>query len=216
MKKILFASTILAASISAAQSAQAEEPWPNWYIGMSAGTMLGEDMDFNKNGTAGTLAYDAGTSYTGTLGYIIPSNATFGSDTDLGRMRVEAELGRKEQRFNVANGGDLEVLSAAVNAVYDFNIDSNVMPYIGAGLGVEKVEATASNPASAAGKDKNTAFYQLMTGLSYAPELMHNTEFTAGYKFASSLDDVSLPAGANPANVELQQHTFEAGVRLRF
>jgi len=215
MKKTLLVATILGASIIST-GAQAADNWPYWYVGLSAGATYAKDVDYTSNGTNGNFEFDTGTQYGVNVGYIIPEDATLGANSS-GRNRIELEATRREQDFDgVGATGDIKTEVVAANYYYDFNIDSSVMPYLGAGLGVARVEANAVNAAGANGRD-NVGIYQFMAGLSYAPEYVPRTELVAGYKYLGTMDDPNVDnTGVGRTDIEYDAHSLEVGARFRF
>lgn len=211
MKKSLFVATILAASVST--GAQAQDNWPYWYVGLNAGATYQGDSDFTSTsggGSTGDYSFDTGTQYGGSLGYVLSQ------DDHTGRTRAEIEYSYREQGFD---GGTGEVQASVVTAnIYqDFKTQgSNVMPYIGAGVGIADIDVSAANPSGAIGDD-NVPVYQLMAGVGYAFENAPRTEMTIGYKYLGTFSDPEVAnTVAGDTEFEFDGHSVEVGAKFRF
>lgn len=217
MKKVLLAATILCATSVSAQAGEGSKTWPYWYVGLNAGVTHQSDADYDSNGTAGTFEFDSGTQIGGSFGYILPEDSTFGSDPAIGRGRIELEANRRKQDFdNAGSTGEIQADVYTANYFYDFNIDSSVMPYVGAGVGVANIELTPTNAAGADGDD-TVPVYQVMAGLGYSPEYAPRTELSVGYKYLAPMNDPEVAnTGLGRTEVEFDNHSVEVGAKFRF
>jgi opacity protein-like surface antigen len=149
-----------ATMICAAHAASAQSPW---YITGSAGALLRSDASAsprlsNGFGTTGpgtlTATYDPGPVFNLGVGYKLP----------LG-FRVEGELGYAHYSFDSENplstdgtfpplngsrlalqsGGGHDQYSATVNGFYDLPIPGWIVPYVGAGFGVERTNSQTAH-----------------------------------------------------------------------
>ena len=129
-------------------------------------------------------------------------------------LNVEAELSYRdndiEPSIGVRPGAEARALALLANAIYEFNADGRLRPFIGAGVGLAQIEASTYNnfvaPADRVGfDDETTAFaYQLMAGLAVplgrnltldlafrhfaAPDLKFDGRGSAGVPRSFSLD----------------------------
>ncbi len=208
MKKALFTAAILAATVST--SASAQDTWPYWYVGLSVGGTFQSDSDFTSNGASGEFGHDEGIALGASLGYIISQ------DRDFGRSRVELEYSNRQSDLGGV-GGDVEADVVAANYYYDFTTQgSNVMPYLGAGVGAAEISVDPTNAAGASGDD-TVGIYQVMAGVGYAPENLPRTELTIGYKYLGTFNDPDVNnTGAGTTEFEYDNHSVEVGAKLRF
>lgn len=112
--------------------------------------------------------------------------------------------------------GSVKTLFGMVNGYYDLDLGNRLRPYIGAGIGLGRVDVTY-NPSDVGiinGSSWEFA-YQLMAGASFA--LDETSEVFAGYRWratSGTTKDVDL----FPADLKIQNETsvIEAGVRFSF
>ena len=189
MKKLL-ATTAIIVSSTLPGVAEAAEAWPKWYVGLTGGVNLGEDIDF----TNGTLKGEEGFSGSASLGYKLGGAQYAG--------RLEGELSYRE------HGDDLDATALALNYFYDLQTGTALSPYVGGGIGYAEIDL--SNVLI--NGDDRTWIYQLMAGVGYSPEIIPNTDLTLGYRYVDSLSDAKIGA----VDVEYEAHSIEGGVRLKF
>lgn len=110
--------------------------------------------------------------------------------------------------------GQLQTLGAYANAYYDFNRGGVIEPYIGAGIGVNRVEAEYRPSGIAVGKDHDTAFaYQAKAGVTYA--LNDNWDVFGEYAWRAS-DDIEMDLDLVPVTIDIENKQQTAGVGLRY
>lgn len=207
---------VLIASIAA--PAQAQERWPRWYVGVSAGLDFIEDTDLSGS-LSGDLDVDNAFAFKGALGYMPYFDHPF-----LDTFRIEAELGIRQASLNsftngaatTAASGDLRMVSYMANLLYDFNTQTQWTPYLGAGLGGATVKV---DRASGLGNtsEKDTVFaYQFLAGITYAPSSIPLTEWGLGYRYFGAVDP-EFGTGATPLKLDsITSHGIEANARFRF
>jgi opacity protein-like surface antigen len=116
----------------------------------------------------------------------------------------------------IGNGGGGRVSNWAVmgNAYYDFNSGGSIQPYIGGGLGIQKVDVrySPSNVGVSRG-DKAVFAYQGMAGLTY--KVSPSFEVFGEYKYRGA-DRASVPLQLLPATwgVQSGQSILSMGVRI--
>lgn len=195
MKK--FALLAAVAAIAIAPQAKAEE-FPYWYIGLDASVNQQADGDFGTT----EASYDTGVGFNGAWGYrFLETSAA-----------VELEVGY--DKSDVDNGvGELKNNFVAINGIVDFPTGSQVSPYVGAGIGLARVDADSVtvNGVSANGHD-TVPMYQAMVGVSYKPETMPRTELNVGYRYQGLFDDAEI----GTTDVEFQNHALEVGAEFNF
>jgi OOP family OmpA-OmpF porin len=123
--------------------------------------------------------------------------------------------------------GDLKVFTAMLNAVYELNTGSGLMPYAGAGIGRAWIRLNdvtdpvdANNNRRYDGSDSTWA-YQLIAGLAYG--FTPNLAVTADYRYLASLGSFDFsgsgnPGGGAPGSFEgdLRNHSIMIGLRYTF
>ena len=216
MKKLLL--TTAAIATLAASAANSAERWPKWYVGLAGNVQFVSETDTSLGATnTGDVDFDAGWGVGGSVGYM-PG----GTNTFLDMMRFEVEVSYREAGLDTLTpvGGvaasisdDLSSINYMANAFYDINTNSELTPYVGAGLGITTAEL---NVPSLTIDDEDSAFaWQVMAGLGYSPELMPNTTFVTGYRYFAT-SDLKFGSPAGDFQHEYSSHIIEAGARFAF
>ncbi len=112
--------------------------------------------------------------------------------------------------------GQVQNLAAFANVYYDFNRGGAVQPYVGAGLGVARVEAEYRPSGVVVGKDTGVELaYQAKAGVSYA--VNDNWQVFGEYAYRAS-EDVSMDLDLVPGTIDIEnkQQTVGVGLRYRF
>ena len=175
-----------------------------------------------------TVDYDKGYSLSFLLGYALGNG-----------LRLETEAGYINNGFKEINvktpgvfttqlglggtklEGDLSALTLMLNAYYDINLGSNLVPYIGGGLGAAEM---SSEMKSSAGDllvdDTDSLFiYQVGAGLGYRiGGLSKSLDVTVSldYRYLASLEDPRFKekVTGNFVEGEFGGHYIGGGVRL--
>lgn len=208
MKKALLAAT---AVTLISTSAMAENQFPYWYMGLSAGGVHQSNSDWQKGAAKSTFNYEPGYTLNASLGYRPHNTGGF-----LDNSRIELEGSYRRQKFDGVttntNESTITTRNLALNYFYDLAPESGINPYVGAGLGYGNVEIGGGpNKAGIKGTDK-LFNYQLMTGLAFQFEELPQTEWTIGYRYFAPFSDLTLDG----AEFEFDSHAVEAGARFRF
>ncbi len=164
MSKILALSLVAVATVSvAAGGAMAQ----NAYFGVLGGFNFTHDGEFDNTGLEAT--FDRGYAY----------GAMFGYHTR-GPVRLEGEITYRGNPINTVGGvpspEKLSSTSLMANAYYDFSLGGSWTPYVGAGLGVARV-----NFQSAADVRDIVLAYQAILGLAY--NVTPNTVVALDYRY---------------------------------
>lgn len=119
---------------------------------------------------------------------------------------------------------DIKSQFIMANVYYDFDLDSNWTPYVGAGIGYARVKA--DNHVSGAGdsaslsKSSNNFAWNLTAGVSY--EMTENLSIDASYRYtdygkAKTSGDIGLGAQRYRAhsNSKVRSNELNLGVRYR-
>lgn len=137
-------------------------------------------------------------------------NAALGSkivDFSNGTLRGEVEYTYNDNLKDKRAKYDSKLLMA--NLYYDFDINSSIIPYVGAGIGV-----AFNDVKYAEASDDNTSFaYSLSAGLNIP---VNNTvSFDLGYRYLNmTSSDVTLDG--DEAKIKPYSHQVLAGVRVSF
>lgn len=218
LQRIACLSTVSACVLAFSSAADANERWPRWYVGLSAGVAYVEDSDLS-NAVSGDLEYDTGVAATASLGYM-----PFFGNQALDNVRIEAELGYRYQSLDSfsnagvsSNAGDYaRIVTYLANAYYDFRSDSQWTPYLGAGLGGASVNLpTGSGLGNTDEKDAVFA-YQFLGGVTYAPTSIPMTEWGIGYRYFTADSPRFATATSHIKLDDITSHNIEANARFRF
>lgn len=202
------------AAMLSTTAANAQDNWPNWYVGLKGAVPFVPDQDVSRSGvSAGEIDFDDGTMYSAAIGYM-PNG---------GNMRYELEYFNSENSLSGAAtlfpgqlSGDMTVDALMLNAFYDFTNETLITPYIGAGIGGARTSLQSVDLALSGGETDTQMAYQLMTGLSYEPKILRNVAFSVGYRYFSIFDNAEFANGANQTDIDFDSHNVEVGARFRF
>lgn len=199
-------------------SAQAEERWPRWYLGLTGGFTFMSDQDVSGGSSAHSISLDNGYSYGGSIGYLPTSSAPI-----LNNMRLEFEITHHTAKVDKVNrtgssvngSGYYDSTAYMANAFYDWQMDGAWAPYVGAGAGIAQVNLSKSSGVGNVENSDSVFAYQFMAGIGYAPTSIPNTVWQLGYRYLAT-PDITLSTGTSNTDIEYSTHSVEAGVRLRF
>lgn len=195
--KIMLAGLFLAVS---ATSAFAVVP----YVGVAGGVSLIHDSDLDISGLPTiTASYDTG------FGFDVSGGVKFAGG------RVEGEFGYKKADIDElsgpggsvsVNGADLTVMSYMINGYIENPKESNINPYLGAGLGLINGELEVPG-----GKGDDTVVgYQLMVGVG--SKLSKNVTLDISYRFQGAADEFNVDG----ADITYHSSNIYAGIRFNF
>ena len=199
------------------------KPVPSWYFGLQGSVNFVRDVGLDgRGGTTplrGTLEFDEGYGMAGVIGY-----RTRNSGSILDNIRLEAELGLRDNQMDqfVSSAGgitkisdDMQVQTAMVNMLIDFDMSDSWRPYIGGGIGGARVHLDSSNLGIS---DEDTVFaYQGMVGLYYTPESFRAAEFGIGYRYlATTNPEFNSATTGSRTEAEYDAQSLEIGTRFYF
>ena len=203
----------------------------SWYVGVEGGAMIVEDIKFDIGTvkTGGTIDHNYGYDVDGVIGY------------DLGRFRLEAEVGYKAATIDAYRtsvgtpvlaatgrtailppgnydyaGGRSSALSFMVNGLIDFGDEDGIQGFVGGGVGVARVkERAALNTRQNFLDDSDTVFaYQGLAGVR-AP-ITNHLDATLKYRFFTA-DNVKLVNVAGTSfNGKFRTHSLLGGLTYNF
>jgi opacity protein-like surface antigen len=195
MRNCLGALAVIAA-VLAAPAANAE----TWYIGGLGG--LNYTHDGTVNGSGLKAEYDLGFVLGGFVGLYVQDN-----------IRLEGELSYRTNDLDTAGGvsigGEAETLALMANVFFDFKLESNVEPYLGAGIGFADVDYTVT------GIQYNDTVLALQLIGGAGIEIAPATQLTVDYRLFLT-DDVRVGSGVGFGRVEYTNSAFSVGIRRAF
>ena len=216
---VLCCAFMLAAGPAAAQSAK------GFYVGVGGGINFLQDTDFDVLGTVNVEnEYDSGFTLSGYGGY------DFGAVWPLGGVRLEGEFAYRDNGIDVhsvpalggdqpGSDGDASSFAFMTNAYNDFLPKSKFRPYVGAGIGVVRVDFSDYGIAAIPDvlDDSDTVFaWQAMGGIAY--DLTEKVTFGAEYRYFSAEPTFTTSAatGSVENDVDYRNHSllFKFNYRL--
>ncbi len=142
-------------------------------------------------------------AYSGGVGYQFTDN-----------IRGDVTLGYRKMKIS---GEPVEagIWDVMANAYYDIGNFSGVTPYVGAGLGMAKVDYKVHGPVGdfINGRDTTRLQWALMAGA--AIDVTENIKFDLGYRYARiSSGDAANVGSLTIADKGLESHQIRAGLRM--
>ncbi len=195
-------------SVVAVGTAQAAED--GFYIGAAAGVNIPQDSKFDlATGADPSAELDKGPTGLATGGYRFESG-----------LRFEAELGYRtsdvDDVADVSGSGDVSALSLMGNALFDFDLDGPVTPFVGIGAGLAHVDFDGVTPVggSAVNDDDLSLAVQAIAGA--AVRLTDQLDLTLDYRYFAAPDvELSLDSGGR-ADSSYKTHNIMLGLRFSF
>ncbi len=232
--------TTLLAAAAVTAIAPAAHAYEGLYGAIGAGlNYMGSNNDLSNDGLdapAGPFVFDSSTDHDNGIGVYAALGKAWGNN-----WRTEIEFSYRDNDIDsvAADGagfsgwptgsiaGDMTTLAVMGNIIYDFDVNSSVTPYIGAGAGAAFIDpdiagslaaGAPTSPLSIAyGGSKTTFAYQAIAGFAFglADGLMLDISYryfgTAKQDFAGTLN--GAPAKFDVGN---SSHSAFAGLRWNF
>ncbi len=211
----------------------------DWYAEVRGGASLVSNASETGGIVEITNDYNTGYSISGALGYSFADH--FRTDLEFSHRRAGNSGGFTEnvQAFvpcgefagdpclDPATRGRVSAQSVMANAYYDFMTEGRFRPYLGAGVGVARVDMNIVTTATL--NDAGTEDFSLVDGdkTSFAWQVAAGTGFvlseglllTVGYRYFQG-GSPSIPGHARFTPFALkdtfESHSLEAGLRVRF
>ena len=177
------------------------------YFSPMIGTSLLSDSTLSEDGLSVDLEFDPGVNLAIMVG------------TKIGGARFEGEVGYQKNdadefsggflgSLSLDAGGDVDLWRYMANGYYDFNTNSPLTPYVGAGLGFAMVSA---NDISIVGitigsSDDTVVAYQFIAGLGY--EITESTSVFVDYRYFATEDPKF-----DGTDAEIESHNISIGLR---
>lgn len=230
VRKIIGAATALfvSAALAGPLSAQEQVQGAGMYVYGFGGLNLKTTSDITSGQSTLNVKGSHGAGYLagGALGlywdpvrfeveYSFRSNPlddlTFTDDAGLGTALTGAPFTTK-----LSAGGHTRAKSWFVNAYYDFETEARFRPYIGAGLGVVKINRIghAIGGATVFGGEERGFAGQFMTG--FRRQLAGNVHVDVGYRFYFTERLQFASAGGGIARADYIAHSLTLGLVVQF
>lgn len=203
-------SSLLFASILLGSTLWAQDDESPYYVQFGGGVVLTPDAD---DVPGGSIGFDPGFSASLALGRRLTS------DED---MSIDGEIELFYQAFKV-DEDDLSAIASAVeddaktfaimlNGVAHWHLTDQYSLYGGLGLGwAEKIEYEAWDSGNLSTEDEDGGAFQAKLGFAY--NLGGSYDVLIGYRFFKTtpidIDDATGPS----SEIDVEQHSFEAGFR---
>lgn len=178
-----------------------------WYGSVNAGVAMATDSDLTVNGVLDVeLAYDAGYTVGGALGYMMEN------------YRIEGEIAYQANDVESGNGipvppgysMEASVLTFLVNGYLDIDTGGPFTPFVTAGLGAAKIEFDMTGEPS---EDDTVFAYQLGAGIGFA--VSESVTLDLRYRYLG-LADMEFTDGSDKIEVEAASHNITLGLRVAF
>ncbi|WP_430397783.1 OmpA family protein [Ferrovibrio sp.] len=175
-----------------------------WYTGLAGGAAWTDDTKVrNAPGGPAAVEHDPGFAVLGKLGY------------GFGEVRVEGELGYRQNDGKGANNVDLNTWSMFGNVLYDFAGMGSFVPYVGFGVGMQNIGAEGTVSGARFDDSAWAPAVQGIIGANYA--LSDNWLVGADYRYITG---ARAKFDSNTANVDAksgnQNHVVTVGFTYRF
>lgn len=178
-----------------------------FYLTLGAGAVFPHNSDIEGSGINQSVDLDMGWGVMGGVGYGYGNG--FRSEVNLNYSDVSVD-----NVSGATGNGDVDVLNLMIDLLYDLDVGMPVTPYIGAGIGVARVDFDGISPVAGNNSeidDEDVVFaYQGIAGLSY----LLNEEWTlfADYRYTGTLD----PGFTTNQNVDVDSEYADHRVMVGF
>ncbi len=199
---------LLAALAFALPARACAQPMDGPYVNLGAGASFLRRIILKPADAQGSLGFTSGEAVTAGTG--------FGLGDGL-RLELEGDFANGRLRGGKA-GGSGDLYGGFVNALYDFNTGTGVVPYLGVGAGYQFLELDSG------GTETGSAFgYQGIAGLSYPVGLVPGLSLTAEYRLVGMLSPPAYDRSTGsalfatgPAVSNVFDHQALLGLRYAF
>ncbi|RCX31161.1 outer membrane protein [Thioalbus denitrificans] len=222
---------VAAVSLAGVGSAVAA-PVSGLYLGVDGGINIADEADYDSD-YSGSHWADFNTGW----GLFFKGGYGFGNN-----WRAELELGHRRNNvegfgpswWTTAEGtGELTSTTAFINALYDFDMGWSWTPYVGAGLGVARIDAENIRRAipgyscctGIVSGDDTVAAFQFLAGAAYP--ISGGLLLTLDYRYLTTRDpefdfggacygDGSYCSSSEKLDSSYSDNTFTIGLRWQF
>jgi outer membrane protein OmpA-like peptidoglycan-associated protein len=206
-----FAGIALAAALSSSAYADSMATHKGLYVSGALGANWLEDSDVSDL-VVPFVDVEFDTGYVGAIavGYGLGNG-----------LRIEGELAHRRNDIDAINvfgvdagSGDVNTSSLMLNLVYDINLNSKMVPYLGVGIGFANIDVDGGVGPFTTDDNDNVFAYQGIAGIAY--HLQHQLDLFLDYRYFRTEDpdfDVSF---LGSASIDYESHSVMLGLRYRF
>jgi len=221
MKKALLASAAIAALVSFSGAASAAGPYVTAFGGINL--LQDSDIDLTFPGSPGETVQT-----TFKRGYGVGAAGGFAFDNG---VRLEGEVAYRRNSFDRVQdssgsssdlNGNTTALSFMANAWYDIPTGQIWRPFIGGGIGVARLKASASESDGSQVFDDSDTVFAYQAGAGIKVQVTPKIEITGQYRYFATGKanfDLSASSGAPPgssAEFGYNSHSILIGVVYNF
>lgn len=200
---ILGAFTLLAVG-----NADAADRPTGTYLGLGLGANIAEDTELSGSGINADIEHETGFAGVVALGHAYANG-----------FRAEGEFGIRrdgvDSSGNTSTGGRAKTISGMLNGYYDFVNHTAFTPYVGAGIGMAKLDLSV-DPVGTTGVDDSGSGIALqgIAGIGY--QLSDNWTGGLEYRYFTVPDaNLNTRAGGG-IDADYAAHTIMIGLRYTF
>lgn len=208
----LAASTIALAAV-AGSPALAQDQGP--YVAFGGGYVIPNESELDYSGAGAPP--DAEVEWDNGWAAMLAGGYAWGNG-----LRTELEMSYRDNDVDsitpnptgAASDGSVNALSFMANALYEFDFGIGLKPYLGAGIGMARVEMEDVGLGGTQIEDGETSWaWQGIAGAAYG--VSENVDVTLDYRYFSA-PDVELNATAGSVDTDYENHTIMVGLRYTF
>ncbi len=165
------------------------------------------------------LKYDPGYGGALAIGYDLAE-----AYPDFGQGRVELEASSRTNTLtkaefkegSVAADGEIRVESLLLNTFAEYHRGSNLVPYLGFGLGYARVTMKQATVYGQPFADDSAGVLAFQGGLGVGLEVSDHLTFDLGYRFFGTLKPSFKSADGSSFDAKYSSHNALLGLRVRF
>jgi outer membrane protein OmpA-like peptidoglycan-associated protein len=202
-KKILIGAASVMALTTGLATAGYERD--GWYVGLEGGWGRVSETDISNE----PLEFADGIAVLGTAGYAFTDS----------KWRIEGEVGYRHNDVDTLDGatfdnGELEEWSGMLNAIYDFNLNSEKWGLgLGAGIGIDNARYTS--PIDGHDSNDKVFAFQAIAGLTY--RVNQHWDILLNYRYFNAAQAELQYAAQSPSEeVDLEKHSVTIGFRYGY
>ncbi len=194
-------------SFAATQPSRAAERGP--YVTGAVGVGFPGGSDLDTATTSANAELKPGFATMVSVGHLYGNG--FGTEIEFGYRSNDVD------RISGATAtGDMGIFSVMLNGIYDFGASRRGSPYIGAGIGVARLDADGISPVSNSSIDDDTTAlaYQATAGIAYP--VNDRLDIMLSYRYFAVPDAGFGTAAGASVDSDYTSHAVRFGFRYRF
>ncbi len=181
-----------------------------FYLSGALGAVFPQDSEFSGSGISAEASHDPGLFGSLALG------TTFGENWR-GDVALSHRISDVESILGAANGsGEISGTAAMVNGYYDLFSGSDWRPYVGAGIGLMRLNADGITPigGSTIDDEDTVVAVQGIAGIGY--RVNDRLGLFTDYRFLATTEADYTTAAGRPADADYREHRVVIGLRWSF